>query len=78
MMEDMEQRNDQAVPESPESQRSLTLTLVEAAAAYKAVDKVLDVVVPDAYEGIKHAAKAGMEKVRGSKADPPSAQDSTE
>ena len=74
----MEQQNDQPVPESPESQRSLTLTLVEAAAAYKAVDKVLDVVVPDAYEGIKHAAKAGMEKIRGSKADPPSAQDSAE
>jgi hypothetical protein len=77
-MEAMEQENDQPVPESPESRRNLTLTLVEAAAAYKAVDKVLDVVVPDAYEGIKHAAKAGMEKVRGSKGDPPSAQDSTE
>ena len=56
----------------------MTLTLIEAAAAYKAVDKVLDVVVPDAYEGIKHAAKAGMEKIRGSKADPPSAQDSAQ
>jgi len=75
---DMEQQNDQPAPELPESQRNLTLTLIEAAAAYKAVDKVLEVVVPDAYEGIKHAAKAGMEKIRGSKADPPSAQDSAE
>ena len=56
----------------------MTLTLVEAAAAYKAVDKVLDVVVPDAYEGIKHAAKAGLEKIHGPKADSPSAQDSAE
>ena len=31
-----------------------------------------------AAEGIKHAAKAGIEKMRGSKADPPSAQDSAE
>jgi hypothetical protein len=74
----MERQNDQPAPELPELQRNLTLTLVEAAAAYKAVDKVLDVVVPDAYEGIKHAAKAGIEKIRGSKADPPSAQDSAE
>jgi hypothetical protein len=51
----------------------LTLTLIEAAAAYKAVE----VVVPDAYEGIKHAAKAGIEKIRGSKADPPE-QDTAE
>jgi hypothetical protein len=74
----MEQRNDQQAPELPESQRNLTLTLIEAAAAYKAVEKVADVVVPDVYEGIKHAAKAGIEKIRGPKADPPSAQDSTE
>jgi len=66
------------VPELPESQRNLTLTLVEAAAAYKAVDKILDVVVPDAYEGIKHAAKAGIEKMHGSKPDPPSSKDSAE
>ena len=76
MMGDMEQQNDQPAPELPESQRSLTLTVIEVAAAYKTVEKVLDVVVPDAYEGIKHAAKVGMEKIRGSKADPPSAQDS--
>jgi len=70
----MEQQNDQPAPELPELQRNLTLTLIEAAAVYKAVD----VVVPDAYEGIKHAAKAGIEKIRGSKADPPSEQDSAE
>ena len=70
----MEQQNDQPAPELPESQRNLPLTLIEVAAAVK----VLDVVVPDAYEGIKHAAKVGMEKIRGSKADPPSAQDSAE
>jgi hypothetical protein len=70
----MEQQNDQPAPELPESQRNLTLALIEAAAAVK----VLDVVVPDAYEGIKHAAKVGMEKIHGSKADPPSAQDSAE
>ena len=70
----MEQQNDQPAPELPESQRNLTLTLIEAAAAYKAVE----VVVPDVYEGVKHAVKAGMEKIRGSKADPPSAQDSAE
>jgi hypothetical protein len=75
---EMEQQNDQPAPELPESQRNLTLTLIEAAAAYKAVDKVLDVAVPDAYEGIKHAAKAGMEQIRGSKVDPPSGQDSAE
>ena len=60
----MEQQSDQPAPELPESQRNLTLTLIEAAAAYKAVE----VVVPDVY----------MEKIRGSKADPPSAQDSAE
>lgn len=70
----MEEQNDQPAPESPELQRNLTLSLIEAAAAYK----VVEVVVPDAYEGIKHAAKAGIEKIRGSKADPPSAQDSAE
>jgi hypothetical protein len=52
----------------------LTLTLIEAAAAYKAVD----VVVPDVYEGIKHVAKAGVEKIRESKSDPPSEQDPAE
>ena len=70
----MEQQNDQPAPELPESQRNLPLTLIEVAAAVK----VLDVVVPDAYEGIKHAAKVGMEKMRGSKGDLPSAQDSAE
>ena len=75
---DMEQQKNQPAPELPESQRNLTLTLIEAAAAYKAMDKVLDVVVPDAYEGVKHAAKTGMEKIRGSKTNPPSTQDSTD
>ena len=70
----MEQQSDQPPPELPELQRNLTLTVIEAAVAYKMVD----VVVPDAYEGIKHAAKAGIEKIRGSKADPPSGQDSAE
>ena len=74
----MEQQTDQPAPQLPESQRNLTATLIEAAAAYKAVDKVLDVVVPDAYEGVKHVAKTGIEKIRGSKNDLPSAQDSTE
>lgn len=70
----MEQQNDQPASELPELQRNLTLSLIEAAAAYK----VVEVVVPDAYEGIKHAVKAGIEKIRGPKADPPSAQDSAE
>lgn len=70
----MEQQKDQATPEPPELQRNLTLSLIEVAAAYKAVE----VVVPDAYNGIKHVAKAGIEKIRGSKADPPSTQDSAE
>ena len=70
----MEQHNDQPAPELPELQRNLTLSLIEAAAAYK----VVEVVVPDAYEGIKHTAKAGIEKLRGSKPDPPSAEDSAE
>jgi hypothetical protein len=74
----MEQQNDQPAANLPELQRNLTVTLIEAAAAYKAVDKVLDAVVPDAHEGVKHVAKAGIEKVRGSKIDPPAAQESTE
>jgi hypothetical protein len=35
------EQNDQPAPDLPELQRNLTLTLIEAAAAYKTVDKVL-------------------------------------
>lgn len=65
-------KNDQPASELPVSQRRLTLTVIEAAAAVKAVD----VVVSDAYKGIKHAAKASIEKIRGSGPGPSSSEDS--
>ena len=60
--------------------RRMTRVSPSANSTARVVSETWTVTVPGvgAAEGIKHAAKSGIEKIRGPKADPPSAQDSAE